>query len=111
MSDLFEGDIDDIQIFRESGVLKYLEPNDVVLADCGFTVRELLNPIQVELRIPSFLKGRGSLTAVEQLETCCILKACIHVKRFNERLKQFKLVGRNFSTPCNTDGSCGCKSC
>ena len=94
VSDLFEGAIDDIRIFRECGIIKYLEPNDVVLADRGFTVRELLNPLQVELRIPSFLKGRGSLTAAEELETRRIVKARIHVERFNERLKKFKLVGR-----------------
>ena len=65
------------------------------LADRGFTVRELLNPLQVELQIPSFLKGRKSLSAAEELETRRIAKARnIHVERFNERLKQFKLAGR-----------------
>ena len=92
--DLFEGDIDDIQIFRDCGIMKYLEPYDVVLADRGFTVRELLNPLQVELRIPSFLKGRGSLSAAEELETHRIAKARIHGERFNERLKQFRIIGR-----------------
>lgn len=94
VSDLFEGDIDDIQIFRDCGIMKYLEPYDVVLADRGFTVRELLNPLQVELRIPSFLKGRASLSAAEELETRRIAKARIHVERFNERLKQFRIIGR-----------------
>ena len=94
VSDLFEGDIDDVAIFKESGILQHLYPNDLVLADRGFTVRELLNPIQVELKIPAFLKGRGSLSAAEELETRRIAKARIHVERFNERLKQFKLIGR-----------------
>ncbi|CAH3120815.1 unnamed protein product, partial [Porites lobata] len=91
---IYSGDIDDIQIFRDCGIMKYLEPYDVVLADRGFTVRELLNPLQVELRIPSFLKGRGSLSAAEELETRQIAKARIHVERFNERLKQFRIIGR-----------------
>ena len=94
MSDLFEGHIDDVAIFKESGLMKHLKPYDMVLADRGFTVRELLNPLQVELNIPSFLKGRKSLSAAEELETRRIAKARIHVERFNERLKQFKLVGR-----------------
>lgn len=38
VSDLFEGDIDDVQIFKESGLMKHLQPHDVVLADRGFTV-------------------------------------------------------------------------
>lgn len=38
VSDLLEGDIDDVQIFKESGLMKHLQPHDVVLADRGFTV-------------------------------------------------------------------------
>lgn len=53
-----------------------------------------MNPLQVGLKIPSFLKGRKSLSAAEELETHRIAKARIHVERFNERLKQFKIVGR-----------------
>ena len=94
VSDLFEGDIDDVQIVKESGLMKHLKPYDLVLADRGFTVRELLNPLQVELKIPSFLKGRKSLSAAEELETRRIAKARIHVERHNERLKQFRLIGR-----------------
>lgn len=94
VSDLFEGDIDDVCIFKESGVLKHLKPYDLVLADRGFTVQDLLNPLQVQLKIPSFLKGRKILSAAEELETRSIAKARIHVERFNERLKQFKLVSR-----------------
>ena len=93
ISDLFEGDID-VRIFEESGTMRHLKPYDLVLADRGFTVRELLNPLQVELKIPAFLKGRKSLSSAEELETRRIAKAKIHVERFNERLKRFKLVGR-----------------
>ena len=83
-----------MQIFEESGILKHLEPNDVILVDRGFTVQHLVNPLQVKLNIPAFLKGRKSLTANEELETRKIAKARIHIERFNQRLKQFKLVGR-----------------
>ena len=61
VSDLFEGDIDDVEIFKESGLVKHLKPFDLVLAGSGFTVWELLKSLQVELKIPSFLKGRKSL--------------------------------------------------
>ena len=40
------------------------------------------------------MKCRKSLNAAEELEMRHIAKARIHVERFNERLKQFKLVGR-----------------
>ena len=74
--------------------MKHLKPYDLVLADRGFTVRELLNPLQVEYKIPAFWKGRKSLSAAEELEMRRFAKARIHVECFNERLKQFKLVGR-----------------
>ena len=38
VSDLFEGDITDVEIFEESGILKHINPYDIILADRGFTV-------------------------------------------------------------------------
>ena len=94
VSDLYEGDISDVQIFEQSGILKHIEPQDVILVDRGFTVQDLVNPLQAYIQIPAFLKGRGNLSAAEELSTRKIAKARVHVERFNQRLKQFKLVGR-----------------
>jgi len=94
ISDLYEGDIGDVAIFTECGILKHINPDDIVLADRGFTVQHLLNPLRAHLKIPAFLKGRGNLSAAEELETRKIAKARIHVERYNERLKQFRLIGR-----------------
>lgn len=58
VSDLFEGDISDVQIFEDSGILKHIKPGDVILADRGFTVQDALHPLQAKVMIPSFLKGR-----------------------------------------------------
>ena len=60
LSDLFEGDIDDVWIFEKSG-MRDLKPYDLLLAYCGFPVRKLLNHLQVEL------KGRKSLSAAKEL--------------------------------------------
>ena len=94
VSDLFEGDIDDVQIFRECGIMKHIRPHDVILADRCFTVQDLLNPLQADVKILSFLKGRSSLSAAEELSTRKNAKARIHVERFNEHAKSFRLVGR-----------------
>ena len=67
MSNLFEGDIDDVQIFRECGIMKRIRPDDVMLADRDFPVQDLINPLQADLKILSFLKGRSSLNAAEEL--------------------------------------------
>ena len=94
VSDLYEGDISDVQIFEQCGILKHIEPHDVILVDRGFTVQDLVNPLQADINIPAFLKGRGNLSAAEELSTRKIAKARVHVERFNQRLKQFRLVGR-----------------
>jgi len=44
--------------------------------------------------MPAFLKGRKSLSAREELDTRIIAKARIHIERYNQRIKQFKLIGR-----------------
>ena len=74
--------------------MKHIEPYDVILADRGFSVQHLVNPLQAQINIPVFLKGRKSLSVAEELSTRKIAKARIHVERFNQRLKQFKLIGR-----------------
>lgn len=57
-------------------------------------IQHLLNPPHAQLKIPSFLKGRANLSAAEEIETSMIAKAQIYVERFNERLKQFCLIGQ-----------------
>ena len=81
VSDLFKGDISDVQIFEESGIMKHIEPNDILIVDWGFTVQDLVNPLQAHIKIPAFLKGRNSLSAADELSTQKIAKARVHVER------------------------------
>ncbi|XP_006813250.1 uncharacterized protein LOC102801146 [Saccoglossus kowalevskii] len=92
ISPLYEGAISDRDIFEQCGILKYLNPNDLLLVDCGFTVEDLLMSQQVDMNIPPFLKGRDKLTQQEELLTRKIAKARIHVERFNKRIKRFRLI-------------------
>ena len=93
ISDLFEGSIDDVSIFERSGILDHINPGDSVMVDRGFTIHELLLQKQATVFIPPFLgRERDKLTAEEVFETQKIAKARIHVERFNERLKKFRLI-------------------
>ena len=94
VSDLLEGDINDVQILEESGILKHINPYDIILADRGFTVQDLLNPLQANPMIPALLKGRKNLSAAEELSTRKIAKARIQTERFNQCLKSFRLLGQ-----------------
>ena len=43
--------------FEESGIFKHIEPYNVILADRGFTVQHLVNPLLAQINIPDFLKA------------------------------------------------------
>ena len=94
ISDLYEGSVSDVDIFEKCGIIKHIEPGDVLLVDKEFTVQDLLLSLQATIKIPAFLGKRDSLTAEEEMSTRQIAKARIHVEHRNERLKKFKLVGR-----------------
>ena len=94
VSDLYEGSIDDVSIFEQCGILSHINPGDSLLADKGFTVQDLLLPKQATIYIPPFLGKRDSFTKEEIIQTKRIAKARIHVERFNERLKTFRLIDR-----------------
>ena len=92
VSQLYEGAISDREIFKKCGIMDHLDPGDLVLVDRGFIVEDLLMARQVHMNIPPFLCGREKLTAQEELLTRRIAKARIHVERYNERIKKFKLI-------------------
>lgn len=55
---VYEENIDDVQLLKGNGLMEHLKPFDFVFVDHSFTVRELLTPPQVDLKIPSSIKGR-----------------------------------------------------
>ena len=65
LSDAFDGSISDKEIIIQSGLLPLLSPGDLVIADRGFDIKDVLLPQKVNLNIPPFLKGRAKLTPQE----------------------------------------------
>lgn len=94
VSDLFEGSISDKEIVSQSGFLDKLNVGDLILADRGFTIRDILYEKQVELNIPPFLHGREKFTPSEEIKTKTIAKLRIHVERAIERVKKFRLLSK-----------------
>ena len=79
-------------MFEECGILAHINPGDTVMVDKGFTVQELLLAKQATIFIPPFLGKRDKFTKEEVILLKRIAKARIHVERFNERLKKFRLL-------------------
>ena len=63
------------------GILKNLLPGDVVLADRGFTIHDLLALLGARLEIPAFTKGKEQLDAISVEETRRLANVRIHVER------------------------------
>lgn len=90
ISDLYGGNTSDKVITADCGVLQQLEPGDMVMADKGFTIRDIL-PADVFLNIPTFLVN-GQFIMEEVDHNRLIASARIHVERSIKHLKTFNFL-------------------
>lgn len=91
LSKLFSGSISDREIVKLSGFLDLIEPNDNVMADRGFNIRDLCLKKQAYLNIPAFSDGK-QLSARAVTHSRKIASVRIHVERAMERLKNFNII-------------------
>ena len=92
ISDSFEGSISDVDIFDQCGILQQINPSDALLVDKGVYTTSFTH--NATIFIPPFLGKRDAFTKEEVMLTKQIAKARIHVERFNERLKKFRILDR-----------------
>lgn len=90
VSKLYPGSISDKAIVQKSGFLDQLSTGDVVLADKGFLIQDIV-PNGVSVNIPPLLNN-GTFTESEARATKAIAKCLIHVERANARLKDYKIL-------------------
>ena len=91
VSGLFPGSVSDKSLVQESGLLEHFVPGDLILADKGFLIQDLL-PRGVSVNIPPFVNC-GKFTESEARATKSIARCRIHVERANARLKSFRILG------------------
>ena len=94
ISDAYAGRSSDKFITMDSGFLDYLRAGDEVMADRGFTIRDLLDERRVSLNIPAFTYKRNQLTNEEMTRTRRVANVRIHVERAIQRLKVFKILSQ-----------------
>ena len=94
ISPLYVGSISDVEITRVSGFLTQLEDKAgiSIMADRGFTIKDMLEAIGVELNIPPFMEGRQQLPAEEVQKGRRIASVRIHVERAIGRIKIFNIL-------------------
>ncbi|XP_039525901.1 uncharacterized protein LOC120478179 [Pimephales promelas] len=94
ISPAYGGRCSDKFITQESGFLEYLRPGDEVMADRGFTIRDLLFERRVNLVLPAFTHKGGQLSDEDVTATRRIANVRIHVERVIRRLKVFKIISQ-----------------
>lgn len=92
ISDLYTGSISDKDITKQSGILELLEKGDDCMADKGFNIKDLLDPIEVTLNIPPFLSDKGQFDEEEVENTQSVASDRIHVERAISRIKMYKII-------------------
>ncbi|XP_068735326.1 uncharacterized protein [Montipora capricornis] len=88
ISKLYTGSISDREIVKRCGILKLLEDEDGLMADKGFTIEDLLSPLNCSLNIPSFLSEKVQFSKEDVERTQKIAKLRIHVERAIRRVKE-----------------------
>ncbi|XP_072047344.1 uncharacterized protein [Amphiura filiformis] len=81
LSKAWGGRTSDKVITEESGFLNKLDPGDLVLADRGFTITEMVAMQGAQVHIPSFTRGKKQLSAADIALTRKIANVRIHVER------------------------------
>lgn len=89
-SSLYPGSTSDKEIVKHSGVLAIFNSGDLILADKGFLISDLL-PDGVSVNIPPFL-GTPQFTPNQVLKTLTIAKARVHVERTINRIKGYSIL-------------------
>lgn len=90
VSNIYPGSISDISIVQQSGLLKHFVAGDVILADKGFLIQDIVRN-GVSVNIPPFFEHRR-FTDSETKVTKSIARCRIHVEMANARLKDFKIL-------------------
>ena len=82
------GRVSDKYLTEHCGILEHLLPGDQVLADRGFTIKEIVALHHAEAKLPSFTRGKKQLSEVEVESSRTISRVRIHVERVIGLLRQ-----------------------
>lgn len=96
VSKAFGGSVSDRQIVEKSGLLDLLKDGDIVCADKGFTISDLLENHGVAVNLPPRLGKRRQLTAHEIKTTNNIARRRVHIERIIGFIKDNKILKDTF---------------
>lgn len=81
ISNGFTGRCSDREITLQSGFLDLVEENDIILADKGFTISDIIRAKKATLNIPTFLRNKRQFSPAELETDKQVTSLRIHVER------------------------------
>lgn len=91
VSNLYSGSISDKELTKQCGFIEQLNAGDVIMADKGFNVQDLLAPKHVRLLAPPVMT-KGKISSKARTMTRRIATVRVHVERMIRKLKCFELI-------------------
>jgi hypothetical protein len=91
VSNVYSGSISDKEIVQKSGFLDYLEEGDIVMADKGFNIQDLLAIQGVRLIAPPIMR-KDNVSACASTLTRRIATKRVHIERMIRKLKSFAIL-------------------
>ena len=85
------GVISDKHITQTSGFLEFLEEGDMVMADKGFLIEDMVKERGCTLLIPNFLSNKGQFSSEESSENQVIANLRVHVERAIRRIRGYHI--------------------
>ena len=95
-SPVYVQSISDIELTCASGFLTTLKdkPGTSIMADRGFTIKDMLKKLNVDLNIPPFMDGRRQLLSQEIQSGRKLASLRIHVERAIGRMKVYTVFSK-----------------
>lgn len=96
ISDCYGGAASDRSIIERSALLSncdaMFEKKDSIMADKGFLVQDLFANFDVEINIPTFMRGRTRLPQAQRLSDAAVSSKRVHVERIIGYAKTYKII-------------------
>jgi hypothetical protein len=97
-SDAYGGSASDRQIVERSQFMNQCSQGDSIMADRGFNVQDIFAPKDIEINIPSFLKGASQLPGLTVVHDRKIASKRVHVERIIGMTKTYKILKQELNT-------------